>query len=46
MKKFIVMAMLAVIVSAADLGAVASGPNPQADNSIVVAQRYCPNGRC
>lgn len=46
MKKFIVMVMLAAVVSAADLAAVASGSNPQTDNSIVVAQRYCPNGRC
>jgi hypothetical protein len=46
MKKFIIAAMLAVVVTATGSAPVASGPNSQTDGSFVTAQRYCPNGRC
>jgi hypothetical protein len=46
MKRFILTAILAVVVTAIDSAPVASGPNSQTDGSFVTAQRYCPNGRC
>jgi hypothetical protein len=46
MKKFIMAAMLAAVVTVTTSAPVTSGFNSQADGSFVTAQRYCPNGRC
>jgi len=45
-KKLIVAAALAVVAVASENPPVASDRNAQADGSFVIAQRYCPNGRC
>jgi hypothetical protein len=42
MRKFIIIAMLAVVVTAP----VTSRRNSHNDGSFATAQRYCPNGRC
>jgi len=46
MKKLIVAAMLAVVAVASEHAPVASDRNTQTDGSFMIAQRYCPNGRC
>lgn len=46
MKKLILAAMLAVVAVASENVPVSSDPNTQTDGSFVMAQRYCPNGRC
>jgi hypothetical protein len=46
MKKFIIAAMLAVVVTASEKPPAASEPDHNKDGSFVTAQRYCPNGRC
>jgi hypothetical protein len=46
MKTLIVAAMLAVVAVASENAPVASDRNTHTDGSFVIAQRYCPNGRC
>ena len=46
MKKLILAAMFAVVATATENGPVASDSNAQTDGGFVIAQRYCPNGRC
>jgi hypothetical protein len=46
MKKIIIAAALALVVTTTGVAPDAAGPNPQTDGSFVTAQRYCPNGRC
>jgi hypothetical protein len=42
MRKFIILAMLAVVVTTP----VNSRRNSHSDGSFATAQRYCPNQRC
>jgi hypothetical protein len=46
MKKIIIVAALALVVTTTGVAPETTAPNSQTDGSFVTAQRYCPNGRC
>ncbi|MBV8508827.1 MAG: hypothetical protein JO289_01555 [Xanthobacteraceae bacterium] len=46
MKKFMMTAVLALIVIGTTGRAPVASDSKQTDGSFTTAQRYCPNGRC
>ena len=46
MKSLITLILAVAIVSTAALTFTIAGDDTSTDHSIVLAQRFCPNGRC